>query len=230
MDPLSLRKIAEFAQGSLAAGDAGADGFEGQHRLENAATGRSFCPFARRKLRRAQVRRASQPSAAPWARWSRKVGKARRRKTFALIRVPDTLVGYQTLAANYRKSLPLKVIVITGSNGKTSTKDFVAATLVARVPSDKDRRQFQQSRRSSADHAGGVFERRNRRLGNRNESSGRNRRALEARRAGRRDHHERRPRAHRIHGQPRSDRRGKRRAGGSGRRRWNGDSECGRSL
>ncbi|HVF72171.1 MAG TPA: UDP-N-acetylmuramoyl-tripeptide--D-alanyl-D-alanine ligase [Chthoniobacterales bacterium] len=48
---------------------------------------------------------------------------------FALIRVADTLVGYQTLAANYRASLALKVIAITGSNGKTSTKDFVAAAL-----------------------------------------------------------------------------------------------------
>jgi UDP-N-acetylmuramoyl-tripeptide--D-alanyl-D-alanine ligase len=50
-------------------------------------------------------------------------------KTFALIRVPDTLAGYQNFAANYRRSLPLRVILITGSNGKTSTKDFVAATL-----------------------------------------------------------------------------------------------------
>jgi UDP-N-acetylmuramoyl-tripeptide--D-alanyl-D-alanine ligase len=48
---------------------------------------------------------------------------------FALIRVPDTLVGYQNIAAVYRRSLPLKVIGITGSNGKTSTKDFVAAAL-----------------------------------------------------------------------------------------------------
>src|SRR5947207_904988 len=50
-------------------------------------------------------------------------------KSFALIRVSDTLAGYQNLAANYRRSLPLKVIAITGSNGKTSTKDFLAATL-----------------------------------------------------------------------------------------------------
>jgi UDP-N-acetylmuramoyl-tripeptide--D-alanyl-D-alanine ligase len=50
-------------------------------------------------------------------------------ESFALIRVPDTLAGYQNLATNYRRSLPLKVVVITGSNGKTSTKDFVAATL-----------------------------------------------------------------------------------------------------
>ncbi len=49
--------------------------------------------------------------------------------TFPLIRVADTLVGYQNIAAQYRRSLSLKVIGITGSNGKTSTKDFVAAAL-----------------------------------------------------------------------------------------------------
>src|ERR1051326_6428441 len=48
---------------------------------------------------------------------------------FAIIRAPDTLVAYQNLAANYRKSLPLKVLAITGSNGKTSTKDFAASVL-----------------------------------------------------------------------------------------------------
>ena len=47
----------------------------------------------------------------------------------ALIRVEDTLRAYQTLAANYRKSLPLRVLAITGSNGKTTTKDFAAAVL-----------------------------------------------------------------------------------------------------
>ncbi len=50
-------------------------------------------------------------------------------KEFALIRAADTLAAYQTLAANYRKSLPLKVLAITGSNGKTSTKDFAASVL-----------------------------------------------------------------------------------------------------
>ena len=48
---------------------------------------------------------------------------------FALLRVADTLAGYQQIAAGYRRCLPLKVIAITGSNGKTSTKDFVAAAL-----------------------------------------------------------------------------------------------------
>ena len=50
-------------------------------------------------------------------------------QTFAILRAADTLVAYQNLAANYRKTLPLKVLGITGSNGKTSTKDFAASIL-----------------------------------------------------------------------------------------------------
>jgi UDP-N-acetylmuramoyl-tripeptide--D-alanyl-D-alanine ligase len=63
-------------------------------------------------------------------------------RDFALIRVADTLTGYQTLAANYRASLPLKVIAITGSNGKTSTKDFVAATLAKKFRVTKTEANF----------------------------------------------------------------------------------------
>src|SRR5205807_6356958 len=55
--------------------------------------------------------------------------KGRTPPKFAIIRAADTLVAYQTLAANYRRSLPIKVLAITGSNGKTSTKDFAAAVL-----------------------------------------------------------------------------------------------------
>src|SRR5437899_7904783 len=50
-------------------------------------------------------------------------------ENFAILRATDTLVAYQNLAANYRKTLPLRVLGITGSNGKTSTKDFAAAIL-----------------------------------------------------------------------------------------------------
>jgi UDP-N-acetylmuramoyl-tripeptide--D-alanyl-D-alanine ligase len=48
---------------------------------------------------------------------------------FALITVDDTLLGYHRIAAAYRAALPLRVIAITGSNGKTSTKDLTAAVL-----------------------------------------------------------------------------------------------------
>ena len=46
-----------------------------------------------------------------------------------VILVPDTLLGLQRLARWYREQLAIPTIAITGSNGKTSTKDFTAAVL-----------------------------------------------------------------------------------------------------
>ena len=48
---------------------------------------------------------------------------------FGIIEVLDTLKALQALSTNYRSSLPVRIIGITGSNGKTSTKDFTAAVL-----------------------------------------------------------------------------------------------------
>ena len=48
---------------------------------------------------------------------------------FAVVRVPNTLLGLQNLAANYRRSLSVQIVCITGSNGKTSTKDLTWSVL-----------------------------------------------------------------------------------------------------
>jgi len=45
--------------------------------------------------------------------------------------VDDTLAALQRLAASYRRSLPVRIVGITGSNGKTTTKDMTAAVLSA---------------------------------------------------------------------------------------------------
>jgi UDP-N-acetylmuramoyl-tripeptide--D-alanyl-D-alanine ligase len=50
----------------------------------------------------------------------------------AVIVVPKTLLALQRLACWWRKQLDLPVVGITGSNGKTSTKDFTAAVLSKR--------------------------------------------------------------------------------------------------
>jgi UDP-N-acetylmuramoyl-tripeptide--D-alanyl-D-alanine ligase len=47
----------------------------------------------------------------------------------AVIEVPDTLLALQKLAHWWRRQLDLPVVCITGSNGKTSTKDFTTAVL-----------------------------------------------------------------------------------------------------
>jgi UDP-N-acetylmuramoyl-tripeptide--D-alanyl-D-alanine ligase len=52
---------------------------------------------------------------------------------FSWVEVPDSLTGLQHLASGYRKRLPARVVGVTGSNGKTSTKEFTAAVLRSRM-------------------------------------------------------------------------------------------------
>ena len=63
-------------------------------------------------------------------------------ENFALILAEDPLQAYQNHAASYRRSLSLKVVAITGSNGKTSTKDFAAAVLARRFRVTKTEGNF----------------------------------------------------------------------------------------
>jgi len=50
-------------------------------------------------------------------------------ESFAVIRVADTLKAYQAIARGYRRTLPAKVAAITGSCGKTTTKNMLANAL-----------------------------------------------------------------------------------------------------
>ena len=50
-------------------------------------------------------------------------------RNFPQIQVADSLQALQRLARTYRAELSLRVVGITGSNGKTSTKEMVAAVL-----------------------------------------------------------------------------------------------------
>jgi UDP-N-acetylmuramoyl-tripeptide--D-alanyl-D-alanine ligase len=52
-----------------------------------------------------------------------------RKEGFPVIEVEDTLKGLQRLASAYRKTLRARVVGITGSSGKTSTKDFTFAVV-----------------------------------------------------------------------------------------------------
>jgi UDP-N-acetylmuramoyl-tripeptide--D-alanyl-D-alanine ligase len=52
----------------------------------------------------------------------------------ALLAHPDPLRGLQALARAWRRALGARVVAITGSTGKTSTKDILAALLGAALP------------------------------------------------------------------------------------------------
>jgi len=61
---------------------------------------------------------------------------------FGVIQVANSLLALQRLSAGYRQSLSLKVVGITGSNGKTSTKDFTAGVLGERFGVTKTEGNF----------------------------------------------------------------------------------------
>lgn len=51
-----------------------------------------------------------------------------------LLLVPDTAKALQQFAAHYRQTFPVKIIAVTGSVGKTTVKEMIAAVLARRFP------------------------------------------------------------------------------------------------
>ncbi|PYL53115.1 MAG: UDP-N-acetylmuramoyl-tripeptide--D-alanyl-D-alanine ligase [Verrucomicrobia bacterium] len=128
MNPLSILQITELAGAKLEQGD-------GQSSVERISTdsrtikkGELFVALRGENFDGHKFVEAAAKAGAAGAivdlNWKGTVPAK-----FAIIRAQDTLIAYQNIAANYRKSLPLKVLAITGSNGKTSTKDFAASVL-----------------------------------------------------------------------------------------------------
>ena len=53
---------------------------------------------------------------------------------FVLIEVKDTVAALQDIAAHYRRKFKVKLVAVTGSNGKTTTKDLLAHILRRKFP------------------------------------------------------------------------------------------------
>jgi len=141
MDPLTLSQIAQLAGAWLSSG-------EGTVVINKVSTdsrtikpGELFVALRGENFEGHDFVEAAAKAAATGAlvdlNWAGSVPN-----NFVLLRATDTLQAYQTLAANYRRSLALKVLAITGSNGKTSTKDFAAAVLGRRFRVTKTEANF----------------------------------------------------------------------------------------
>lgn len=59
-----------------------------------------------------------------------------------LIKVPDTMISLHDLALFYRKKMSAKIIGVTGSSGKTTTKDMIASILKQAGPTVKTEENF----------------------------------------------------------------------------------------
>jgi UDP-N-acetylmuramoyl-tripeptide--D-alanyl-D-alanine ligase len=67
---------------------------------------------------------------------------AARAAGLAAVAVDDTLTALGDLAAHHRGRLPAKVVGVTGSNGKTTTKEMLAAILALEGPTVKSPASF----------------------------------------------------------------------------------------
>ena len=128
MNPLTLFQIAQLAGASLSSGDGGAVINKVSSDSRTIKPGELFVALRGENFEGHDFVETSAKAGATAAlvdvNWAGNVPD-----NFAILRATDTLQAYQTLAANYRRSLSLRVLAITGSNGKTSTKDFAAAVL-----------------------------------------------------------------------------------------------------
>jgi UDP-N-acetylmuramoyl-tripeptide--D-alanyl-D-alanine ligase len=131
MDARTLSQLAAYANGALTGGDPHREITRISTDSRTIQPGDLFVPIRGANF---DGHRFVEQTAAKGAAGAvvEPVWKGKVPESFALIRVADSLAGYHAIAAYYRQSLPIKVIGITGSNGKTSTKDFVAAALSRR--------------------------------------------------------------------------------------------------
>jgi UDP-N-acetylmuramoyl-tripeptide--D-alanyl-D-alanine ligase len=141
MNPTSLKQVADFAGATIEGGDASAVIDTVSTDSRTLKPGQLFVALRGENFDGHTFVEAVAISGAAGAivenAWKGTVPK-----TFALLRVADTLRAYQDLAARYRYSLPITVLAITGSNGKTSTKDFAAAVLARRFRVTKTEGNF----------------------------------------------------------------------------------------
>jgi UDP-N-acetylmuramoyl-tripeptide--D-alanyl-D-alanine ligase len=141
MSPITLSKIAQFAGASVSSGDETVTIDKIGTDSRRIRPGELFVALRGENFDGHDFIQSAAKSGATGAlvdqNWSGDVPE-----NFALIRATDTLHAYQQIAANYRRSLALKAVAITGSNGKTSTKDFAASVLARKFRVNKTEGNF----------------------------------------------------------------------------------------
>src|SRR6188472_397586 len=141
MNPLRVSQIAQFAGASLSSGDGTVVINKVSTDSRTIKPGELFVALRGENFEGHDFVEASAKAGATGAlvdlNWAGNVPN-----NFVLLRATDTLQAYQMLAANYRRSLTVKVLAITGSNGKTSTKDFAASVLARKFRVTKTEGNF----------------------------------------------------------------------------------------
>ncbi len=125
---MSVQTIADYCGGRLASGDGARLCTRTSTDSRNIAAGDLFVALVGEKFDAHDFVPQVAAAGAAAVVVSRAPANASK-LSCAVIEVEDTLVALQRLAREHRRLLDPLVIGITGSNGKTSTKDFTAAVM-----------------------------------------------------------------------------------------------------
>ena len=130
MKRIDLASISQFSQGRLRSGDAGLLVTRVNTDSRSIQPGDVFIALVGERFDAHDfIEQVANAGAA--ACIVSRFDEAWRALPCAFIEVPDTLVGLQNLAKNYREWHCPIVIGITGSNGKTSAKDMTCAVMAS---------------------------------------------------------------------------------------------------
>ncbi len=103
----------------------------------NVTPGQLFIPLAGERFDGHLFVRAAMEQGAAGFLWERERPLPQELSTLPHLLVADTLKALQDMARAYRTTLNVRVIGVTGSNGKTSTKDLIAKALSADLRTHK---------------------------------------------------------------------------------------------
>lgn len=131
MEPMQLEEIAEAVQGTLVRGCSRVKATGVCIDSRRVKPGDLFFAFPGEKVDGHDFLEQAFERGAVGAVISRPVVV---QTASALIMVSDTLKALQGLACSYRNIFEIPVVAVTGSTGKTTTKDLIAAVLEQRFP------------------------------------------------------------------------------------------------
>ncbi len=143
MHPISLQDMARMAEGMLLAGDPAATIRSVHFDTRQLETESLFVPI------RGEARDGHDFLLAAAERGARAALVSDQAKIpeglpdgFGLVLVNDTLRAFQKLAAAYRRQFAIPFVAVTGSNGKTTTKDLIAHLLESKLSVYKTYKNF----------------------------------------------------------------------------------------
>ncbi len=132
MEPISISDIVKWTGGKLIVGEAEGEVASVSTDSRNECAGSLFVPIKGDNFDGHDFLKDAIEKGAVAAITERVTGEGDDSPDAALIKVGNTLRAFQDLAACYRRQFELRVVGITGSNGKTTTKEFVRSVSAAR--------------------------------------------------------------------------------------------------